>query len=262
MTALLFLICLAASVIGGICGIGGGVIIKPTLDAMNLMSVSAISFLSGLTVLSMSVVNVFRSRKTHLVELRIGSYLAVGAVIGGILGNVLFQSIKNSAGNDYLVGMLQAIVLGIVTLLTLIYSLRLRERFPSYHVTNPIGCLSIGAGMGLISAFLGIGGGPINLAVLFIAFSMETKKAAANSLYIIMFSQLASLVTSLTKSSVPDFPPIYLIAMVSAGISGGLIGCRLNKRISSELTDKLFAGLLCVIILICIYNVVRFADMC
>ena len=51
---LVFLICFFASIVGAICGIGGGVIIKPVLDAFGIMSVSAISFLSGCTVLSMT----------------------------------------------------------------------------------------------------------------------------------------------------------------------------------------------------------------
>ena len=58
MGILIFLVCLTASTIGGICGIGGGVIIKPVLDALGVMSVSALQFLSGLTVLGMSMVSV------------------------------------------------------------------------------------------------------------------------------------------------------------------------------------------------------------
>ena len=49
-----FLVSLLASVVGAICGIGGGVIIKPVLDLLHLESVSTISFLSVCTVLSMS----------------------------------------------------------------------------------------------------------------------------------------------------------------------------------------------------------------
>ena len=40
-----------ASVIGCICGIGGGVIIKPVMDAFHLYSVSTVSFMSGCIVL-------------------------------------------------------------------------------------------------------------------------------------------------------------------------------------------------------------------
>ena len=49
-----FIISLLASVAGAICGIGGGVIIKPTLDLFHLDSVATVSVLSGCTVLAMS----------------------------------------------------------------------------------------------------------------------------------------------------------------------------------------------------------------
>ncbi len=259
MNLLIFLICLSASVVGGICGIGGGVIIKPVIDAMGIMSVSAVSFLSGLTVLSMSVVNMVKQRKSGLVELGMGSLLAGGSVVGGLLGNSLFQMLKELLGQDDMVGMIQAVILGIITFLTLIYSAWLRKRVPSLQVKHPAAIVAIGLVMGLLSAFLGIGGGPVNLAILYYAFSMDTKKAAANSLYIIMCSQAASFLTSCVQGTIPEFDISYLVLMVCAGILGGMIGSRINKKISAGTTDKLFAGLMAVIILICCYNAWRFA---
>lgn len=259
MSILIFFICLLASIIGGICGIGGGVIIKPVIDAMGVMSVSAISFLSGLTVLSMSIVNMIRQRGQKLVELKTGSLLAVGAVVGGIAGNGLFQAVKQAAGQDDTVGMVQAILLAVVTLLTLVYSAFLRSRLPSYRVKNPVGIVVIGLFMGAVSSFLGIGGGPINLAILFFAFSMETKKAAANSLYIIMCSQAASFLTSCVQRTIPEVDPVFLAVMIAGGVLGGLTGSWVNKKISSSATDKLFYVLMGIIILICCYNAWRFA---
>ena len=124
---LIFLICLTASAAGGICGIGGGVVIKPVLDAMGVMSVSAISFLSGLTVFSMAAVSVLRQRGQRLVDFRIGSLLAIGAIVGGMLGNAAFKTITVASGQDVLAGMLQAILLAIVTGLTLVYSIYLKK---------------------------------------------------------------------------------------------------------------------------------------
>ena len=49
---LFWIVSFGASIAGAICGIGGGVIIKPTLDAFGVLSVSTISFLSGCTVLA------------------------------------------------------------------------------------------------------------------------------------------------------------------------------------------------------------------
>ena len=134
MELLIFFVCLAASAAGGICGIGGGVIIKPMLDALGVRSVSAISFLSGLTVLSMSVISVFRQRKARLVELGTGSLLAAGAVAGGIAGNAAFQAVKTMAGSDRFTGVVQALVLALVTLLTLVYSAGLRGDRRDYGI--------------------------------------------------------------------------------------------------------------------------------
>ena len=61
---LIFLIVsLGASIVGAICGVGGGIIIKPILDTIGMMSVSSISFLSSCTVLSMSIISVFKNMK-------------------------------------------------------------------------------------------------------------------------------------------------------------------------------------------------------
>ena len=207
----------------------------------------------------MAAISVFRQRKLHLVEVRTGSLLAVGSIVGGIAGYSLFQAIRAAAQQDALVGMVQAILLGLVTLLTLVYSAFLRSRLRSYEVKAPAAYIAIGCLMGLLSSFLGIGGGPINLAILYFAFSMTTKKAAANSLYIILCSQLANLVTYLVRGTVPAFPWPYLLIMAAAGFLGGMLGTRINRRISEKTTERLFSGLLAVIVLICVYNALRFA---
>lgn len=64
MAAILFAVALSAAAIGAITGIGGGIIIKPFVDAFGILPVSSVSFLSGITVLSMSVVSLLRGRGT------------------------------------------------------------------------------------------------------------------------------------------------------------------------------------------------------
>jgi len=253
MVLFVFAVCLAASTVGGICGIGGGVVIKPVLDAVGVMSVSAVSFLSGLTVLSMAVINVYKSRKSSELDMRRSLPLGVGAAIGGVTGKQLFEMVKQAAGNDSLVGALQAIVLGLMVLGTLIY-VRNKAKICTKNVQNAVAGAGIGFALGLCSSFLGIGGGPMNLAVLYYFYSMTTKQAAINSILIILVSQIASLLMSVVKGSVPAFDPMMLIVMVAAGVLGGSVSSKLHKRLSTETTDKLFAALLVVIMLICCYN--------
>ena len=66
MEILVLCIAFGASIVGAICGIGGGVIIKPLLDAFGIASVAEISFLSGCTVLSMSCYSVVKALAAKL----------------------------------------------------------------------------------------------------------------------------------------------------------------------------------------------------
>ena len=100
---LVFLICFFASVVGAICGIGGGVIIKPALDAFGIMEVATISFLSGCTVLSMTTYSVIKSRRSgsSAFDKKTGLPLAIGAAVGGVVGKqsnaVITTYVENSA---------------------------------------------------------------------------------------------------------------------------------------------------------------------
>lgn len=258
MQFLFFLICFGASVIGAICGIGGGVIIKPLLDAFGILEVSVISFLSGCTVLSMSTYSMIKSKrsKDSAIEKATSLPLAIGAAVGGVLGKWLF-SLLVSGYDQNKVGAIQAACLLAVTLGTLIYTIK-KNSINTIHVEEASRCVIIGMVLGIMSSFLGIGGGPINLVVLYFFFSMGTKQAAENSLYIIFFSQLASLCFSIITRSVPEFDFWLLVLMVLGGIGGGVYGRELNRKLKETTVEKLFIGLMVVIMLINVYNIYKF----
>lgn len=163
MQMLFFIVSLLASIAGAICGIGGGVVIKPTLDMFHLASVSTISFLSGCTVLSMSCYSVVKGMLAHdsQVDVKTGTPLAIGA--------------------------------------------------------------------------------------------------AQNSLYIILFSQITNLLTTLLKGTVPEFELMTLVLMVAGGIGGGMIGRLLNRRMNNRAVDRLFLCLMVLIMGISLYNTWRYA---
>lgn len=255
-----FLVSLCASTVGAVCGIGGGVIIKPVLDLLHLETVAAISFLSGCTVLSMSCYSVGRAMLAgeKRVSLSTGTPLALGAAAGGLLGSWLFTAVKAMFENPNTVGAVQAACLAVVTLGTLVYTV-CKSRIPTHRVDSKAVCVAIGLALGCMSSFLGIGGGPINLVVLYFFFSMDTKTAAANSLYIIFFSQLANLLTTLATGAVPDFQPLTLALMVAGGIGGGILGRSLNKRMDNRMVERLFIVLMAVIIGISLFNSWRYA---
>ena len=260
LQSLLFgIVSFMASIAGAICGIGGGVIIKPTLDLVGWASVSTISFLSGCTVLSMSCYSVGRSMLSgeKSVDVKTGTPLAIGAAAGGVLGKQLFSTVRSMASNPSMVGGIQAICLAVITLGTLIYTVN-KGRIKTRNVSSISVCLLIGLLLGIMSSFLGIGGGPINLVVLYYFCSMETKIAAANSLYIILFSQITSLITTLVTKTVPEFAFISLAVMVAGGVLGGIVGRSINKKIDSKAVDKLFICLMVIIIGISLWNTYRY----
>ena len=59
----------------------------------------------------------------------------------------------------------------------------------------------------IIGAICGIGGGPINLVVLYFFFSMTTKEAASNSIFVILFGQITNLGKTMLTHNVPRSIP-------------------------------------------------------
>ncbi|EOS76298.1 MAG: sulfite exporter TauE/SafE family protein [Lachnospiraceae bacterium] len=257
---IIVIVCFLSSVVGAICGIGGGVIIKPVLDATGVMAVTTVSFLSGCTVLSMSIVSLYKSMKAKRdfdFDKVFATVLALGGVVGGLTGKELYQGILRCLTDSSRVGAIQAFVLMLVTAGTLIYTI-FKGKIHTKNVRSKAVIFLIGVVLGIMSSFLGIGGGPINLVVLFFFFSMATKQAAMYSIYVIMFSQISSLLSTVIKGNVPPFQPAVLLLMAACGILGGLAGSRINKKIENETVDKLFMALMGLIICINIYNIFRY----
>jgi len=90
---------------------------------------------------------------------------------------------------------------------------------------------------------------------------MSIKAAVENSLYIIFFSQLANLGCNIITKSVPNFTYHVLVWMVVGGILGGIVGRKINKKIDEETVNKLYLGLMVVIIVINICNIYKFHGM-
>lgn len=253
----IFFICFFASIIGSICGIGGGIIIKPLLDFTSSLQIDTISFLSGFTVLCMSsytVIGNMLAKENSLNDNRV-VMMALGASVGGIIGKFIFKLVTSYFENNA-VSMVQSIILILITIATLIYSIR-RNEIITKNIKSKIICILSGLILGFLSSFLGIGGGPFNLIVLSYVFSLNTKVAAQSSLYIILFSQISSLLLSVVTGSVPNFETKMLFLMAIAGVSGGIAGRKLNKSLSDKRVNSLFSYVNIFIILICITNLIK-----
>lgn len=255
-----FVVCFLASLLGPLCGIGGGVIIKPIVDAMGVMSVSTVSFLSSISVLVMSLSTLTQNALTHSSNIDSKKLLpiAIGSAVGGYAGKIVFNQMSTCFPNADLVGAVQAAVLIVLSVVVLIYTLN-KSHIESMNLTSFITQAIIGFLAGACWSFLGIGGGPFNLAILVFFFAMDSKLAAQASLFIIAFSQTASLLYTLMSATLPEFEPLTLIGMCSMAILGSVVGRKLLKHMDGSAIDRLYVFALLLIIAICVYNFGRFA---
>ncbi|MDR1509164.1 MAG: sulfite exporter TauE/SafE family protein [Synergistaceae bacterium] len=245
------------SIVGSICGIGGGILLKPVLDATRIFGVSEASYLSSCTVLAMACASVANGLKSKNIKLdgACSIPITLGSVLGGFTGRYFFDFLCANISED-IVGDTQAALLLLVTFITFIYTLN-EKRVRKFHVNNKSFCLAIGLCLGVVASFLGIGGGPINLMVLSLLFGMDTKTAALNSLCIISFSLAVSVSSWIYIGNITNRNSSLLVLMAVCGIFGGLLGRRINDIISEHAVRNLFLSVMVSIMLICSYNLIK-----
>jgi uncharacterized membrane protein YfcA len=120
-------------------------------------------------------------------------------------------------------------------------------------------CVFLGIGLGILSAFLGIGGGPLEIPVISFFLGMDTKTTSLHSTYIIFISQLFNFITTAVTDTIPSFPLPFIMVMIAGGIGGGLIGSQLLLHMKNRHVDMAFRFFLAVVIFICVWNTIKFS---
>lgn len=258
MTVLYVIIVLLASVVGAISGIGGGVIIKPALDAISPYNTFVIGVLSCFAVLTMAIVSVVK----HLfyktpINFSVAVPLGIGSIAGGIVGDMLF-SLARSGADDHVIKIIQASILIVLLVFVIVYMVVFKNKQNPFHIKNWFITALTGMALGVLSTFIGIGGGPVNIAILCMFFGMDMKDSSVNSLVMIVFSQLAKMVTMTVNGDLlsPDLPWWTILAMCVVAVIGGLIGSSLNKRMKNQHILVVYTTTMAVIIGINVYNII------
>lgn len=255
MRILYFLISILATSIGATAGIGGGIIIKPILDFLGGYNLETINMLSSFTVFTMTIVSIIKQIKYKLkLEVRKTIFIGIGSIIGGFLGDEILTIIIKIINNDAKVIMYQNIILAVLLIIVFVY-MNNKANMKQFKIEESLVCILIGIVLGTISSFLSIGGGPINVCVLTLCFSMNAKEAAANSIITILFSQMPKIITSVDKVFAGYYDLTMLPIMVIGGIIGGIIGSKLNKNMSSNFILKLLNIVIVSLLILNIYNV-------
>lgn len=245
------LIIITANTIGAISGMGGGVLIKPILDIVNYHSVAEIAFYSSLAVFTMSISSTIKQLKNGLEIKWINALsLSFGALLGGYLGQVLLELSLQFFSSDNQVKKIQNIILIFSLLLILLISR------VNIHLNKKSHFLYFFSGLflGIISIFLAIGGGPINVILLYSLFPLSLTQATSYSIISIFFSQFSKLISLTVSGELLSFDFSFIYVIIPAAIFGGILGASLSKKISEKYLMIFFNLVVLAVILINLFS--------
>lgn len=249
-----FIVIILANTVGAISGMGGGVIIKPILDTIGAHSTAAISFYSSVAVFTMSVVSTLRQVRNGVsVHPQKAVLLSIGAIVGGVIGNSMFELLLEIYPEEYV----QLIQMSL-TALTLVVSFYFAKYGGREHRLNhPFFLFLGGIFLGGVASLLGIGGGPINITVLMLFFALPIREATVYSIVTIFFSQFSKLVTIAVTTGFSRFDLSLLFYVVPAAILGGFIGAGLSGRLAPRKIVLVYQIVVASVLGINVYNIVQ-----
>lgn len=254
--------------LSGLFGVGGGFLITPLLFFIGVPPAVAVATGANQVVAS-SISGVMAHLKRRTVDLRMGTVLLVGGLIGSSLGIVVFRWLTRMGQVDLAVQLAYVLFLGIVGALMLQESVRAwaRTRNPAaprrkLHQHNWVHALPmkmkfrvsglyisvippilVGAGVGLLSAVMGVGGGFIMVPAMIYLLGMPTKVVVGTSLFQIIFTTAFTTVAHAVTSHSVD------ILLASVLILGGVFGAQLGTQLGARLRGEHLRILLALLVL-------------
>ena len=258
----------AVGLLSGMFGVGGGFLITPLLFFIGIPPAVAVATGANQVVAS-SISGVLAHLRRRTVDLRMGTVLLIGGLIGSSLGIAVFQWLTRLGQIDLAVQLSYVIFLGVIGLLMFQESLRalLRSRRPNpprrkAHVhtwvhalplkmkfrvsglyISVIPPLVVGVGVGLLSAVMGVGGGFIMVPAMIYLLGMPTKVVVGTSLFQIIFvTGYTTVAHAVASQSVDVLLALFLII-------GGVVGAQYGTRIGARLKAEQLRILLALIVL-------------
>jgi uncharacterized membrane protein YfcA len=256
---------LGAGVLGALLGLGGGVIVVPTLTlavGLNFHYAIGASIVAAIAVSSGAAASYLKDRITNV---RLGMFLEVATTTGAVTG-------------AYLAGLLPGRVLSVVFGVVLAYAawsllrtpgedvstsvetsrLAARLRLPGAYddpvlkrrVTYPITGVPGGFGMmwmaGLISGLLGIGAGAFKVLALDLMMRAPLKVSTTTANFMIGVTAAASAGVYFTRGDINPF----VAAPVTLGVLLGTVaGTRLLRVLPARVIRRIFVVVLAVVAL-------------
>jgi len=266
------LVLLGATVgfVSGLFGIGGGFLMAPILMFMGIPpSVAVASQASHVVASSTSGVITYTSQK--VVDWRMGGVMALGGVIGALLGVELFRYLRLLGQADLAVALAYLLFLGSIGMLMLyeslgqilrrvrgevlphkerrrplwLYGLPLKIRFPrSGLYISAIPPFALGGFVGVLSAIMGVGGGFILVPAMLYVLRMRAGVVVGTSLLQIIVTTAMTTVLQAGRNQTVDI----VLSMIL--LLGGVVGAQYGARLSGRFQPDVLRALLGVIVLL------------
>lgn len=254
--------------LSGMFGVGGGFLTTPLLIFYGIPpTVAVASATTQITGASVSGVMVHMRRGG--VDMKMGAVMIVGGLFGSFVGAALFRLLQTSGQIDVVIGLLYVLILFSIGGLMLkdslvalgavksaapagaprhnrwVASLPLRWRFYSSGIyISPIAPLALGFLAGVLTVFLGIGGGFILVPAMIYLFGMPARVVIGTSLIMILaVSAATTMVHALTTRAVD----IVLAALL---LVGGVVGAQYGALLTTRMKPDLLRLALSIIILL------------
>lgn len=243
MELILLIIAFIATFLGSLIGLGGGIILKPILDLYH-MDVLTIGVLSSITVLSVALVSSIK----HIYARRINNttlLLGAGAFFGGILGNIM---LRYYSMDPVFLREIQSLAMIYMLVLVFIVTM-LKFKLKPLNIDSIYITLFVGFMLGSVTSFLGIGGGALNLFLLYWLYGYDRKQLAASSVMIIISAHILKL------AFIPlTFELDFLFYLIPGAIVGGYIGAVANRRITVKTMTIIFSVVVFLLLGLNLYN--------
>lgn len=260
MIAEVFVVSIFAGFIGSLLGIGGGLIVIPFLSIVfkfNMHQAAAAGLVSVIATSSGAASAYVKDRLTHL---RIGMFLQLATVIGGVLGAILsgflpakvlslifgilllynsFLMIKNRKSDEKpQSSSLQISKWAKKLKLYGSYFDKIQNREIEYSAQNIAGGFLMMTFAGILSGLLGIGSGIFKVLALDTIMKLPFKVSTATSNFMMGVTALASISIYLARGDI-----VYdACGAVAVGVLvGSLLGAKLMPYIKSKYLRVAFA---------------------
>ncbi len=228
------LVGLAAGLLGGLFGVGGGLIIVPGLIAFAGMERRLAHGTSLAATLPIALASLITYLAHDNVDWPVAVFLAIGSIGGAIVGTHLLRVIPKNV----------LVIIFVITILATATRLLVSsESTGRVELTVGIAVLLVFIGFvaGTLAGMLGIGGGVIMVPVMVVGLGMVPVLAKGTSVAVIVPTSIMGTIRNRKHANVD----IRLAVIVGAfGAAAAVVGGTISDRLSDQVANVLFALLL------------------